>query len=391
MIRLTLPAAILIALSTNTGAAEDLSSALKTIKAVAAEGAGNEQAQAAWKTLAKAEAAQIPVLLAALEDANPLAANYIRAAIDAVAERQLQSGKPLPADALEKFALDTKRNARARRLAYEWLTRVDKTAAERLVPKFADDPAVEFRRDAVAQLLDAAAKIDSSDKDTAIDAYRQALAAARDRDQVDKAAAALSKLGQTVDLPAHFGFIQHWKVIGPFDNHEERGYPIAYPPEKSIDFDASYDDKTEKVKWMDFATADNYGNVDLNKALGKTLGAVGYAAVEFESDRDRDVELRLGTRCAWKMFVNGQLAGAYDSYNPSTLLDQHIVKAKLKKGNNVILVKCCQNEQTVPWAQLWHFQLRVCDVAGTAVLAANRPPRPAAEADAAAAAPRNSK
>jgi hypothetical protein len=388
---LALTGAILIALSTEAGAAQDLASALRTVKAVAAEGAGNQQAKAAWKTLAQADAAQIPAMLSALEDANPLAANYIRSAIDAVAERNVRSGRPLPADALEKFALDTTRNARARRLAYDWLTRADKSAAGRLAPKFADDPAPEFRRDAVSRLLDAAAKMDQANKQAALEAYQKALAAARDRDQVDKAAAALKDLGQTVDLPAHFGFLLHWKLIGPFDNHEERGYPAAYPPEKSIDLDASYDGKSGRIKWLDFATAHDYGDVDLNKALGKTLGAVGYALAEFESDRERDVELRLGTRCAWKLLVNGQLVGAYDSYNPSTLMDQHVVKAKLKKGKNLILLKCCQNEQTFPWAQFWHFQLRVCDVAGTAVLAANRPPRPMPEPAAGSAASNSAK
>jgi hypothetical protein len=40
----------------------------------------------------------------------------------------------------------------------------------------------------------------------------------------------------------------------------------------------------------------------------------------------------------------------------------------LKAGRNVILVKCCQNEQKEDWTKSWDFQLRVTDVQGTPVV-----------------------
>jgi hypothetical protein len=33
----------------------------------------------------------------------------------------------------------------------------------------------------------------------------------------------------------------------------------------------------------------------------------------------------------------------------------------------VILVKCCQNEQTETWTVEWQFQLRISDENGTAI------------------------
>ena len=36
----------------------------------------------------------------------------------------------------------------------------------------------------------------------------------------------------------------------------------------------------------------------------------------------------------------------------------------LKKGENVIVLKVCQNDQKEPWAQDWKFQMRVCDDTG---------------------------
>jgi hypothetical protein len=58
------------------------------------------------------------------------------------------------------------------------------------------------------------------------------------------------------------------------------------------------------------------------------------------------------------------------------------MRARLRAGKNVILLKVCQNEQSEDWAQTWQFQFRVCDATGTAILSADRAaksPRSAAD------------
>ena len=126
-------------------------------------------------------------------------------------------------------------------------------------------------------------------------AYRAALAAARDVDQIKAAADQLSELGEKVDLPAVFGFVNNWQLIGPFDNRNDRGFDVAYPPEKRIDLQARYQGlQSEELAWKPHASDDKYGIVDLNKALGKHKGAVGYAYAEFYASQAQPVELRLG-------------------------------------------------------------------------------------------------
>src|SRR5689334_20049644 len=56
------------------------------IRAVGGEGAGNAEAAAAWKELVRLGPGALPEVLAALDDAGPVAANWLRAAVDAVAE-----------------------------------------------------------------------------------------------------------------------------------------------------------------------------------------------------------------------------------------------------------------------------------------------------------------
>lgn len=352
---------------------------LKTLMAVGPKGAGNPQASQAWAQLARADAAQLPSMLAALDNAQPLAANWIRTAVDAVAERQVRAGGKLPQAELERFLLDTNHAPRARRLAYEWLVRVDPTAPDRLVPGMINDESVELRRDAVAQLIDEAAtlakeaqsaepaKVDGLESE-AVAAYRHAFEAARDLDQIKLLAARLKDLGQEVDLPRHFGFLLDWKLIGPFDNTAEKGYDVVYPPERGIDLEGSYAGKKGPVEWFDHVTGDDYGTVDFNKVIAEEKGVVAYAATEFVSAERQEVEVRMASANAVKLWLNGTQIDEHNVYHAGGQIDGYRASAVLKPGRNVILVKVCQNEQTQNWAGRWSFQLRVCDSTGGAIL-----------------------
>jgi hypothetical protein len=366
--------ALCLALAAAPVSAAELEDQLQKLLAVGAEAKGHAAAKAAWMDLTKAARPDdLPVLLAALDDAEQLSANWVRAAVDAVAERAVKAKQPLPQKELEEFVFDTAHSPRGRRLAFEWLARVDDTAEDRIIPQMLNDPSVEFRRDAVQRLIDEAGTIDKDDKARLTEVYEKALSGARDQDQVELLAKSLGELGRPVDVPRHFGFIQQWKLIGPFDNVDKKGFPIAYPPEKELNFSAEYDGKAGKVRWLDHITYDNYGVVDLNKAIAKHMGAAAYGVTDFVSDQEQTVELRLSSICAVKLWLNGELVEAKEVYHANSEIDQYPVKATLKKGKNVILVKCLQNEQTEDWAQDWSFQLRICDSAGTAILSADRP------------------
>ncbi|MSS99878.1 MAG: hypothetical protein EXS29_01000 [Pedosphaera sp.] len=368
-------AAIALATFSAPAVEVDLKPALAVVKQVGPEGRGNAEAASAWQTLSKADAKSIPALLAAMDDANDLAANWLRAAVDAIADRELKADGKLPAAALREFLADTRHHPRARRLAFELIARIEPSAAEKLVPMFADDPSVELRRDAVQRLLDAADKaLTATDKNSASKGFRAALNSARDEAQIKKAAAELRKLGEDVDLPRHFGFLMEWKIIGPFDNAKLIGFDAAYPPEKAVNLAAEHEGKTGKVRWSDLATKDDYGMVDFNKPFGDHKGVTAYAYAEFNAATARPAELRLGCKNGWKVWFNGKLLFGRDEYHRGSRLDQYRLPIDLKAGTNTILVKACQNEEVKDWTKEWQFQLRVCDATGTAILAKDRAP-----------------
>ncbi len=347
---------------------------LSALREVGPQAKGHAQAAAAWAELARQPAGRMPQLLAGLDGANPLAANWIRTAIDALAERQLAAGQPLPAAELERFLRDTSHNPRGRRLAYELLLRVDPAARERFLPHMLEDPSPEMRRDAVARLMDQAQARAAQDQPAALALYRRALASARDIDQVAAIADRLRKLGHPVDLARQLGYIVRWKVIGPFDNTGGRGFDQVYPPEKEFRPDATYPGKHGPVRWKDYTSRDDYGMVDFNQALGEEKAVVGYAVTEFVSDRRQEVEIRMTSFNAPKLWVNGRLIAQYPIYHSGGQPDQYVHRVVLEPGTNRILVKACQNELTADWAREWAFRLRVCDASGAAVLSADRPP-----------------
>ena len=188
----------------------ELAAPIQILRSVAAEGSGNAAATAAWKQLAATDVKTVPAILEAMDGANDYALNWLRSAVEAVVQRGVAAGHKLPVAELEAFLRETKHHPRARRMAYELIRQAEPELAQRLLPGFVNDPSNELRRDAVQHLVDAAAKLASSDKTAAITGFRQALGYAREADQIDDLAKKLGDLGEKVELPKVFGWVTRW-------------------------------------------------------------------------------------------------------------------------------------------------------------------------------------
>ena len=346
-----------------------LSPLMEVIREVGPEGSNNRKAQTAFEQLALKSADEIPQILSGMKGACPVAANWIRAAVDEISKRELSQNRRLPTNELETFLLDVRNDPRGRQLAYDLLVRVDATSRNRLLPRLLDDPSVDLRRQAVTKLMKEIEPLAKSKmRDEADELYRKVLSAARDRDQIDDIAKHLRELGETVDLPRHFGFLTHWKVIGPFPNENEKGFDAIYPPERVINPTGEYEVKEGKIRWRDITSTDDYGLVELHKTLGTHKDVAGYATTTFSSDRERAVELRFGSYNAWKIWLNGELVFARREAFTGQYMDHYRLPVRLRSGDNTILIKLCVNTPPQPQVPLhWQFQLRVCDQTGTAI------------------------
>jgi hypothetical protein len=341
---------------------------LEKIREVGREGAGNESATAAWKSLAQSDPKDLVSILKGMNGANPLAQNWLRAAVETVADKA-RAAEALPVADLAGLVKDTSNDTAPRLLAFELLQTDARTVAAELRPGLLNDPAAELRLFAVAELLEAGQAMKAKDdKKGALQAFKKALDGARDEEQINALTKGLRDLGETVDLPKHFGFLMKWHLIAPFTNVERGGFGTVFPPEQSVDLKAKYPGKGAEAAWVPYESKDEYGMIDFNTPFGMLKEVTGYAYTEFESAEERTAEIRLGCKNGWKVWFNGELLFGRDEYHRGMKLDQYKLPITLKKGKNTLLVKCCQNEQTEQWTVEWRFQLRICDATGTAIL-----------------------
>jgi len=337
---------------------------VSVIRAVGGGSKGATEARAARDSLVHGGAKNLVPVLTAFQGSSILATNWLRSTFEAIADAEIKAGRSLPKSDLLKFVADTTQSPEARRLAYEWLLKRRPELADELIPGMLLDPSPEFRRDAVARLI---LQAKAAGGNSAVDVWKQALKGAVHEDQVKEIAEALRGSKIEVDLQQHFGFLASWKIAGPFDNKDQAGFAIAYAPEKKLDLEAAYEGSEGKVTWQAVSSKDDYGVVDIAEALSNYKGSLMYATTTYNSSKAQNIEVRLGTPNAWKLWVNGKLVFQREEYHRGTRMDQYKVPVSLKAGANVILLKVCQNEQTQPWAQRYQFQLRICDSTGAGV------------------------
>lgn len=372
-------------LAASSASANSLDESIASIQKVGPEGEGSVAASTAWKQLCDMDASAIVPLLTSMDQSGPLAKNWIRSALEVIFQRTAaNTPENLPLESLENFLSDTGQSARARKLAFDLIQSVDEDKAAQLQPGFLNDPSPELRLGAVELLITEGKTLLAKGKtEEAGTTLKSALDSARDINQIKQISKLLrDKVGMELDLPGHFGFLMHWHVAGPFDNTKRSGFAAVFEPEKGpVDLSATYHGKSREVAWKPYSTTDEYGMVDFNQPYDPLKEVTAYAYTEFESDKEQQVELRLGCKNAWKIWLNGEFIFGRDEYHRGMRIDQYQLPVTLQKGTNTILVKACQDEQTQTWTKEWQFQIRVCDSTGTAVLSTNRKPTPTTDTD----------
>jgi hypothetical protein len=357
-----------LALVPARAADDETTRALTTLKAVTKEGKGNEDAGPAWKTLVSKGAPALLPTLEAFDENNPTATNWLRTAVDAIAEKEKDAKRPLPVKELEAFVTDTKRAPSARRVAYELLVSQDATAKDRLLPGFLNDKSPDLRRDAISRELTI---LEQLARPTIKADLEKLFTYTRDKDQVDLLAKKIGENGGKVSVSEHFGFVTHATVVGPFDNPAGKAFITAYPPEAAVDTNGTFKGKGgAEVKWVPASTTNKYGNFDLNKIVPKPddlerhTDAVAYAWAVIVADKEMPCDIRVASITSIQLFLNGKKLAERDEYHHGAPFDANIGKGTLRKGENVVLLKVLQNAQREDYAKVWFFQMRLCDDTG---------------------------
>ena len=336
--------------------------ALTTFINIESHGKGNQEAVKIMDSIDELGPKSILPLLKGMNEANPIGDNWIKGAIIKILSSCEDSD--FPSLEIRNFIQNRQNIGSSRRNAFELLQDYRPKLAASMIPQMLDDPEPSLRREAVARLLESASQ--AKEERESVRMYKRVVLEATDAEQIKTASNALKQKGEEIDLVKLMGFLTEWDMIGPFDNLERQGFYQDYGPELGLQ--NQYMGKDGKVKWSPFSTADPFGMLDINQKFGAIKEVLAYAKSDFFSENEQDIQIRFGSKNAWKIWLNQKLIFARDEYHRGgTRIDQFILDGKLKKGRNLILVKICQNEQTQSWTKQWEFCLRITDRAGKAI------------------------
>ncbi|XZE46009.1 HEAT repeat domain-containing protein [Pirellulaceae bacterium SH467] len=300
--------------------------------------------------------------LEAMRGATPIGKNWLMGFANQAYKKELASKPPQELNAaLERFLADRSQDGEARATVFEWLTQSNPESRKTWLARMQDDPSPELRFAAIDAALPTTKEVEP---------LLRLLENARHPNQVSTIIKSLADAGKEIDQAKHFGFLQSFRLIGPFDHVGTKNFNKAFPVEtdwiagKTAD---TYEGKHGEVRWMEHTTDDKDGSVDLAKLYNNEKGCIVYATAEFNSPIDGPAELRLGSIIGQKAWVNGKQVMANEVYHSASQIDQYIEPIQLKKGLNRILIKLCQNEQKESWAQNYQFMVRITDSTGKAI------------------------
>ena len=345
--------------------ARDLAAIAKT----GPQGEGSAAARVARDEMAKHGVEVLPQLLVAMDTSNAVAANWYRTAYEEIVARELaRDGTKWPVEFFKEFVSDAKRVGKPRRLVLSLLDKLEPAFRERWTPTRLDD--AEFRYEAIGLALAAGDRaLKNKDEAVAKAEFRRAFDAARDSTQVTQAGAKLKSLGESADTITHLGLVVDWWLVGPFDAPQKTGFAKVFEPETKVDLQAKYRGQAGEIDWKRYHEADTLGQLDLNKQLGTTREAVGYAYSEIDVPREQAAQVRCGADDNCSVWLNSEKVFGRDQWLNGTRFDRFITPIQLKAGRNTLLVKVCQGPQhkdpEVP--NNWSLQLRLCDEQGRGI------------------------
>jgi hypothetical protein len=343
---------------------------LAVIAKAGPQGEGAAAAKAARDELAKQGVEILPPLLVAMDTSNAVAANWYRTVYEEIVAHELKQDRTKwPMQFFKEYVSDSKRVGRPRRLVLGLLDKLEPEFRTSWLPTRLDD--AEFRYEAVGLALAAGDRaLKDKDQVAAKAEFRKAFDAARDSTQVTQAAAKLKSLGESADAIVHLGLVVDWWLVGPFDAPQKTGFAKSFEPEAKVDLQAKYRGQGgAELVWKQHHETDALGQLDLNKQLGTTREAVGYAYSEIDVPREQAAQVRCGADDNCSVWLNGEKVFGRDQWLNGTRFDRFITPVKFKAGRNTLLVKVCQGPQhkdpEVP--NNWSLQLRLCDEQGRGV------------------------
>jgi tetratricopeptide (TPR) repeat protein len=160
------------------------------------------------------------------------------------------------------------------------------------------------------------------------------------------------------------GYVDHWMVVGPFDNEGKGGFDTVFGPESDFGTPIvpgrAYSGKERPVRWRSAPDAFPFGYVDFASLMRPDKKTCAYATtfVSSKTARDRNIEVWAGSGGALKMFWNGAVVVA-DAAERRYDADRYAAAVHLDRGAmGNLTVKLCGSDSAPV------FSVRLADEGG---------------------------
>ena len=151
------------------------------------------------------------------------------------------------------------------------------------------------------------------------------------------------------------GYLYDWRVIGPFANDPKNtGFKRAYPPEKQLDFDATYNGVDgHTAAWKDYRANREDGLVPVHSLMPLPAHyRIAYAYTVVNAPADQRVRMSITYDDSIAVWLNGrELVREHGKNGVNLMVD-------LKRGANPLLVKIANLRD------YWQFSVRLAEEDG---------------------------
>lgn len=150
------------------------------------------------------------------------------------------------------------------------------------------------------------------------------------------------QIQDAIKIYASLPYLRNWSILGPFNNREKAGFDKPLDVEEVLparDLTKDYPGRSGAVRWTPLHTLLEDGYVNLSALLFPNDENVAYAVTEFESEKDQEATLILGTTGRGTVWVNGVRVCGWKAYELGFNNMKRVLRCPLRKGANQICLK----------------------------------------------------
>lgn len=252
---------------------------------------------------------------------------------------------------------DAQADPAVRKVAFELMSEKTDPSMQAALLAAAEAEPDPIKRSALIGCLNIADELcRKGQKSQAIELYQRVLGLTQDESLRRRASVGLVAAGIDPAVQARKdGFITAWHIIGPFPNVNNAALDQAFFPEEQVNLEAGGEQDGVKLAWKQVSTGQNGEVIDLTGQFKPNQHVAAYAVATINVEAERQVKLKIGSNDGVVVWLNGLKIHTNGTLRKLTV-DEDVVSATLKQGENTLLLKILQGEGT------WGFSVRVTDM-----------------------------